>query len=165
MFTISNGELWWKNSEDESTVLVVQLHLKIEILELNHDLPSGGHQKMERTKENFLKKYFWYGMTADVRRYVSSCARCNQSKKATRRSKSPLRYFQARSPMERVHLYFLGPLTRSDRGNEHVFMIVDQFTQWVESIPLSYQSAEVTARALVNAFLVDLAFLYLFAKL
>ena len=147
MFTLSSGVLWRKNSEDEGKVLVVPVTLKNEILELNHDLPSGGHQGMKRTKEKL--KNFWYGMTADVRRYVSSCARCNQSKKATRRSKSPLGDFQAGSPMERVHIDFLGPLTRTDRGNEHVLMIVDQFTK---CIPLSCQCVEVTARALVNEF-------------
>ena len=62
-------------------VLVVLVTLKNEILELNRDLPSGGHHGMERTKENLKKSHFG---TADVKRYVSSCARCNQSKKATR---------------------------------------------------------------------------------
>ena len=38
------------------------------------------------------------------------------------------------------------------RGNEHILMIVDQFTKWVECIPLPSQTAEVTAQAVVNDF-------------
>jgi hypothetical protein len=38
--------------------------------------------------------------------------------------------------MERVHLDFIGPLPRTERGNEHILMMVDQFTKWVECILL-----------------------------
>ena len=54
--------------------------------------------------------------------------------------------------MERVHLDFIGPLPRTERVNEHILMMVDQFTKWVECIPLPSQSAEGTARAAVNQF-------------
>ena len=92
-------------------------------------------------------------MTADVRRYVSSCARCNQSKNATRIDtyvQKSFAVFPSGLSYGTVHIYFLGPLTRTDRGNEHVLIGVDQFTKRVECIPLSCQSAEVTARPLVN---------------
>ena len=54
--------------------------------------------------------------------------------------------------MERVHLDFLGPLPKTEHGNEYVLMMVDQFTKWVECIPLPTQTAEETARAAVNEF-------------
>ena len=60
--------------------------------------------------------------------------------------------YQAGTPMERVHLDFLGPLPKSKYGNEFVLMMVDQFTKWVECIPLPTQTAEETARAAVNHF-------------
>jgi hypothetical protein len=46
--------------------------------------------------------------------------------------------------MERVHLDFIGPLPRTERGNEHILAMVDQFTKWVECTHLSSQSAEET---------------------
>ena len=39
--------------------------------------------------------------------------------------------------MERVHLDLLGPLLKIMYGNEHVFMMVDQFMKWVECIHFS----------------------------
>jgi hypothetical protein len=54
--------------------------------------------------------------------------------------------------MERVHLDFLGPLPRTQKENEYVLVMVDQFTKWVECIPLSSLTAEVTAQAAVNEF-------------
>lgn len=52
--------------------------------------------------------------------------------------------------MERVHLDFLGPLPRTEGGNEYILMMIDNFTKWVEYISLPSQTAEVTARAAVN---------------
>lgn len=43
--------------------------------------------------------------------------------------------------MESVHLDFV-----------HILMMVDQFTKWVECIPLPSQTAEETAQAAVNEF-------------
>ena len=54
--------------------------------------------------------------------------------------------------MERVHIDLLGPLPKTAAGNEHILMMVDQFTKWVEIIALPSQTAEITARAAVNEF-------------
>ena len=54
--------------------------------------------------------------------------------------------------MERVHLDFMGPLPKTKKGNEHILMMVDQFTKWTECIPLPSQTAEVTAQAAINEF-------------
>ena len=78
--------------------------------------------------------------------YVKGCMECNQNKNATVSARHPMLSYLAGSPMERVHLDFIGPLPRTKRGNEHIF------TKWVECIPLPSQSAEGTARAVVNQF-------------
>ncbi|XP_071498339.1 uncharacterized protein [Diadema antillarum] len=42
--------------------------------------------------------------------------------------------------------------TVEDMGNEYILMMVDQFTKWIECVPLPSQTAEVTAQAAVNEF-------------
>lgn len=54
--------------------------------------------------------------------------------------------------MERVHIDFIGPLPKTSNGNEHCLVMVDQFTKWIECIPLPSQKAEETAKAAVNGF-------------
>jgi hypothetical protein len=54
--------------------------------------------------------------------------------------------------MERVHLDVLGPLTKSNKGNTLILLIVDQFTKWVECYPLPDQSAELVAKTMVDEF-------------
>ena len=53
--------------------------------------------------------------------------------------------------MQRVHIDFLGLLPKTAAGNEHILMMVDQFTKWVEIIPLPSRTAEVT----VNKFFIQ----------
>ena len=60
--------------------------------------------------------------------------------------------YHASTPMESVHLDFLGPMPQIPRGNVYVLMMVDQFTKWVGYIPLPSQTAEHTATAAVNEF-------------
>ena len=60
--------------------------------------------------------------------------------------------------MERVHLDFLGPLPKTEQGNEYVLMLVDQFTKWVGCISLPSQTAEETAGAATDNFFSRLDF-------
>ena len=122
------------------------------VVEMCHNIPSSGHQSAERTINRVKQKYYWYGMSKWITNYVNMCEICNRNKKPNRKARCPLTKFHAGAPLERVHLDFLGPLPKTERGNEHVLMIVDQFTKWVECIPLPSQSAEMTAQAVVNDF-------------
>lgn len=73
-------------------------------------------------------------------------------KKPTKHARCSMTKFNAGEPMERVHLDFLGQLQTTPRGNSFILMMVDQFTNWVECIPLPSQTTEVTARAAINEF-------------
>ncbi|XP_072170033.1 uncharacterized protein [Diadema setosum] len=78
------------------------------------------------------------------------CTTCNRSKKTVRYGRHPLINYHAGAPMERVRLDFIGPLPKTTQGNEYILMMVDQFTKWIECVPLPSQTAEVTAQAAVK---------------
>ena len=75
---------------------------------------------------------------------------CNKNKKATRKARCPMTQYHAGVPFERVHIDFIGPLPETTKGNSYILVLVDQFTKWVEIIPLPSQTAEETARAAMN---------------
>ena len=49
----------------------------------------------------------------------------------------------------------LGPFCESESGNCYVLMVVDQFTRWLELVPLPAQDAESVARAIFENYLVQ----------
>lgn len=147
------GEVLYRQRDDnQEKDLMVPESLREQAMEANHDLPSAGHQGIARTKARMKEKFYWHGMGKCIANYVATCAVCNQHKKSARPGHNPMQEYQAGSPMERVHLDFMGPLPKTPQGNEHILMMVDQFTKWVECVPLPSQTAEVTARAAVDSF-------------
>lgn len=51
-------------------------------------------------------------------------------------SRVGLKNYRVGSPMEKVHLDFLGPLSRTEAGNEYIQKFLDCFTKWIECVPL-----------------------------
>lgn len=151
-FHLDNQHVLWNLSKSGDQRLVVPKPFVSEVTQLNHNLPITGHQGIDRTRERIRKKFYWYRMNESVKRFVQSCGTCNKHKKATRKARCPLTKYHAGAPMERVHIDFLGPLPESSKGNAHILVMVDQFTKWVEIIPLPSQTAEMTAKAAVNEF-------------
>lgn len=57
------------------------------------------------------------------------------------------------APAERIHIDILGPFTPSSSGNQYILMLVCQFTKWLEAYPLSDQTAETVAKAIIDNFI------------
>lgn len=133
-------------------LLVVPQSLKTEILEYFHDHSYAGHMGRDNTIRNIKKSFYWYQVYSDVAVYVKTCAACSKNKKSNKRKKAALRQYHAGSPMERVHLDILGPFNISTKGNRYVLVMVDQFTKWLECVPLPDQSAEKIAISAVDNF-------------
>ena len=154
LYCLDDNEVLWRKGIENSDdlYLVIPPTITKEVMGLCHDIPVSGHQGITRTKARVKQKFHWYGMSKDIVNYVSTCAACNRNKKPTQHARCPMRLFHAGAPMERVHLDFLGPLPLTKRNNSYILMMVDQFSKWVECIPLPSQTSEVTAQAAVNEF-------------
>ena len=153
LFILEGGLVWRRSKyKDQTRRVVIPGTLQSIVLEMCHNIPAAGHQGVQGTTAKVKEKYFWYRMSERIKNYVETCDVCSRNKKPNRNARCPLTQFRASAPLERVHIDFLGPLPKTDRGNEHILMIVDQFTKWVECLPLPSQTAEVTAQAVMNDF-------------
>ena len=129
-------------------------------MRLCHDVTSAGHQGVTRSKERLRQNFYWWRMSGDITDYVRTCDACNRNKKSSLPNRAPYKVYQAGSPMERVHLNVLGPLPRTEEGNEYIMMMVDNFTKWVECVPLPSQTAEIIARTAINEFFARFGYPY-----
>lgn len=134
-------------------LLVVPKELVPRILESCHATPWGGHPGIERTAGKVRLNYYWPTIQKDVEEYVRKCDSCAK-RKSPGGLKVPLeRPYMANEPMEQVSIDIVGPLPKSSRGNRFLLTIIDNFTRYAEAVPLVEQTAEATARALVEKFI------------
>ena len=152
IFVMKGSVVFQRDPKRGNFRLLIPEHRRDTVLDLCHKIPLAGHQGIDRTLGIAKSRYYWRGMSGDIRRLVMSCPECSRYKTGGPRGRFELTSYQAGFPMERVHLDFLGPLPKTEGGNTYVLMMVDQFTKWVECVPLPSQSAEVTAKAAVDHF-------------
>ena len=144
--------LYYREPKSEEPLLMLPGNMRAEALKLHHDIPSSGHQSYERTKSRLNERFYWFGMSRDLRQYIVGCETCNRNKKPNRNYRGEMIQYHAGMPMEKVHLDVLGPLPKTARGNEYILVFVDSFTKWVECVAIPDQTAETTARACVDNF-------------
>ena len=128
----------WEDPAPKSTRLLLPVphSLREEVLGLCHDSKAAAHIGNEKTLARLKRSFWWNRMNEDCKLYCQTCSICSKNKKATARPKASLVSYHAGYPMERVHLDVLGPFTPSENRNKYVIMMIDQFSKWVECVPV-----------------------------
>jgi len=57
--------------------------LRVEVIQLHHDVPAAGHGGRWKTVELVTRNYWWPGVTRDVGKYVEGCDLCQRMKNRT----------------------------------------------------------------------------------
>jgi len=57
--------------------------LRVEIIQLHHNVPAVGHRGRWKTVELVTRNYWWPGVTRDVGKYVEGCDLCQRMKNRT----------------------------------------------------------------------------------
>jgi len=57
--------------------------LRVEIIQLHHDVPAAGYGGRWKTVELVTRNYWWPGVTRDVGKYVEGCDLCQRMKNRT----------------------------------------------------------------------------------
>ncbi|KII63528.1 Retrovirus-related Pol polyprotein [Thelohanellus kitauei] len=103
-----------------------------------------------KTIDTIRKLFFWPHMNEEIEEYVKNCSSCcvNKSKNYTPRAE--LIPIVATRPFEFWAVDITGPLNTTPRGNRYIVVFVDHFTKWVEAVPITDQTAEIVAEAMLN---------------
>lgn len=60
--------------------LVVPSKDRSEVLRECHDDPKSAHLGIQKTIDRVLDRYYWPGMSKDIKAYVKNCQTCHMSK-------------------------------------------------------------------------------------
>ena len=132
--------------------LVAPNEIRKRILTSLHNSPTGGHLGQSKTVNKVRYRFYWPGYKQDVTRWCAHCDRCAQSKSGPRRRKAKLGQVPVGAPLERVAVDIMGPLPKTENGNEYILVLTDYFTKWTEAYPLVNHTAQTVADVMMEQF-------------
>ena len=125
--------------------------LRMKVITSHHDSPVAGHPGYQKTQELIERHYYWPGLSADVKAYVSRCDRCACFKGSnTKPAGTAVPLQPSTMPWVDVSVDFITDLPLSHRFDS-ILTVVNRFSKETEFI-----LCNKTATAL------DTAKLYLF---
>lgn len=150
MLRVNEDILWYVPDDHTAPKLVVPHGQRGIMLMHAHDAPCAGHHGTRATYDTLKQVAYWPGMQQDVAEYVKGCLVCCQFQPANPTHRAPLQRRGVTFPWSDLQIDWVGPLTRSTRGNKYFLTVVCQFTKWVECLPAPNDTAQTTAFLLMN---------------
>jgi hypothetical protein len=111
----------------------VQPEERQRIIKAMHDDPLAGHCGIDRTFQKLRERFTWEGMHADVKKYVQKCS-CQMNKPTGKTKFVQMAVQKAKQILEWMQLDFIDFGKPSRHGNNHILVIVDRYSKWVEII-------------------------------
>lgn len=122
------------------------------------DIIRGIHEKAhlgpDKTLEKCRERFFWPGMSSEVKRYCQSCVRCQTSKANNQNTTPPMKEQKkvAEYPWQFLTMDFVGPLPASGRNrNTCLLVVTDLFSKFVLVQPFRQATAESLVQFVENA--------------
>jgi hypothetical protein len=113
-----------------------------EILRKCHLTEYSGHYSHFQTQATvWSSRFFWPEKHEDTKRYVASCPECQRTRNMSQRNDMPLKYNVQIDLFDVWGIDFMGPFKNS-YGFEHILIMVDYVSKWVEAMPCCKASTE-----------------------
>jgi len=132
---------------------VVPTSLRPMLLSYFHDSVLAGHLGARKTFQKIAVNFWWPRMRPEIFDYVRRCDLCQRAKPAQNARVGLHAANPCSQPMERLFIDFVGPLTRTKRGNLAILAVVDGFSKFVSFFPVRKMSAQAVLDCLERSYL------------
>jgi transposase InsO family protein len=146
-----------RRAHEDTLVVWAPEAVRQEIIHGCHASRFAGHCGEFRTIERIQTRYFWPGMTNDVKNFIKSCSTCQECKRPIlSRMRAPLQPLPVPDrPNVRIHTdLFGGHLKGSANGNKWIIVITDAFSKYSLAVPIPTKDAKTVAKAIFDRWLV-----------
>ena len=133
--------------------LVAPHSLRSLIFKQLHNSHIAGHMGREKTLMSVRRRFYWPGMSADIRRWCKQCDACARNKRGPGMGKAPLTQFSVAAPLDVIALDIIGPLKTTENGNSFILVLGDYLSKWKEAYPIPDHTALTVADKLVSEFI------------
>jgi transposase InsO family protein len=128
---------------------VVPMALRALVLRLLHDQTCAGHSGVGATHTKAFERFYWPGMAADIRTYVTSCLEC-QANKSARTSRYKVHPMPPQRMWQRGHMDLLKVGVTSADGHEYILTIVEARSGFVWVLALRTKNSTEVAQHLFD---------------
>jgi len=121
------------------------------------------HIGLEKTYLGLRSTYYWPQMYSQVRDHVLSCVTCQTIKTVPQQHKPPLHSLEQESLFSKLHIDHFGPLifpkghdpadNATKHNYQHVLVMIDAFSHYVELVPAVSTSASETAQLIFDHYI------------
>lgn len=137
----------FKNKVVKNKIYIPKLLIK-DVLTQAH----APHFGVKKTYAKVNRFYYWSGMYKDTKSFCANCARCLEHKPKPNRTKFNLIKKSHLAPGEFVSLDIVGRLPRSWDNKNYIVTIIDQYSRFLEAIPLQNALSGTLIKALEQYF-------------
>lgn len=142
---------------DHQYVPIVPTAYRQNMLRLFHGPPTRGHLGPERTFHTMKRQVTWPGMKTDVFEYIAQCKLCQYHKRHHNRIPQQPQCIPTK-PFHTVTMDVVGPVPKSQYGDQYILVIQDLLTRWVEMVPMKRTDAITIMTKLRRAWLTRYGF-------
>lgn len=135
-FCAMDGNLLWKNHEG---ILLNCLNMNEtdNVMKYFHAGDCGGHLYWKSTVDKILRaRYYWPTLFTDVKRFFTSCHKCQLFEGKRKLLPLPLKPFSTERPFQQWGLDFIREIHPSSLGpHRWILTATYYFTKWIEVVP------------------------------
>ena len=111
----------------------------------------AGHFGVQRTMQTLVKNgKQWTNMREHIRKFIHFCPACQKMSQIKPLIHARAFTISSYRPMERIAIDYIHNITKDQQGHEHILVVIDCFTRFVELFPTTALTAEETADHLLK---------------
>lgn len=138
-FMINDDILYEISEKSRTGEMIIRLVLpeimQVAAIQLFHDTSLSAHKGLANTLDDVKQRFWWYGMSGDVQKYVASCHKCTSTRLGGKTIKPPMTLRDpAPYPFCSICIDTL-QLIETPRGYKYVHVVVDYHTRFVVAFP------------------------------
>ena len=147
----ANRVIWRKSSPGSELQLLVPKPAREQLFLAYHASLFGGHLGRNRTLARLSHRFYWSGMSDDVKDWLGECTICMKRKlpMATGHH-NQLGSIPTGHRWDRIAMDILDICDPTPDGYRYILVIADFFSKWTKAFPIKNKSADTVADVLVD---------------